>query len=195
VLLTASPVVSLHLRNTHAVCVVRLQQPDVSELQQVLQPVGQHMLEASTAADNRRSAAFNQLKVVAEALHGLTWLAYTGPNCGEHGVGTRLGGRRPATASFALAHPASVQCQGAVAKAVCKAQLQKPCVKRSCRKLRVLNVGAFVLRGFVVHVQACTLLRSTYQSAGTLLSSLPTSCSRTSGVWMTGRLPGPRDSR
>lgn len=65
-------------------CLVLLQQPDVSELQQVLQPVAQHMMEASTAAENRRSAAFNQLKVVAEALHGLSWLAYTGPNCGEH---------------------------------------------------------------------------------------------------------------
>lgn len=49
----------------------------------MLQPVAQHMMEASSAAENRRSAAFNQLKVVAEALHGLSWLAYTGPNCGE----------------------------------------------------------------------------------------------------------------
>jgi adenylyl cyclase-associated protein len=60
-----------------------LQQPEVAELQQVLQPVAQHMMEASSAAENRRSNAFNQLKVVAEALQGLSWLAYTGPNCGE----------------------------------------------------------------------------------------------------------------
>lgn len=60
------------------------QQPDVSELQQLLQPVAQHMMDASAAAENRRSQAFNQVKVVAEALQGLSWLAYTGPSCGEH---------------------------------------------------------------------------------------------------------------
>jgi hypothetical protein len=59
------------------------QQPDVSELQQLLQPVAQHMMDASAAAENRRSQAFNQVKVVAEALQGLSWLAYTGPSCGE----------------------------------------------------------------------------------------------------------------
>lgn len=63
---------------------VHAKQPDVVELQQVLQPVAQHMMEASSAAENRRSTAFNQLKVVAEALQGLSWLAYTGPNCGLH---------------------------------------------------------------------------------------------------------------
>jgi hypothetical protein len=60
------------------------QQPDVAELQQLLQPVAQHMMDASAAAENRRSQAFNQVKVVAEALQGLSWLAYTGPSCGEH---------------------------------------------------------------------------------------------------------------
>jgi hypothetical protein len=62
---------------------VAVQQPDVAELQQVLQSVAQHMVAASAAAENRRSAAFNQLKVVAEALQGLSWLAYTGPSCGK----------------------------------------------------------------------------------------------------------------
>lgn len=60
-----------------------MQQPEVAELQQVLQPVAEHMMAAASAAENRRSQAFNQLKVVAEALQGLSWLAYTGPSCGE----------------------------------------------------------------------------------------------------------------
>lgn len=55
----------------------------MAELQQLLQPVAQQMVAASALADNRRSAAFNQIKVVTEALHGLSWLAYTGHTCGE----------------------------------------------------------------------------------------------------------------
>jgi hypothetical protein len=58
-------------------------QPPMAELQQLLQPVADEMVAAGQLADNRRSAAFQQLKVVAESLNGLSWLAYTGPACGE----------------------------------------------------------------------------------------------------------------
>jgi adenylyl cyclase-associated protein len=61
-----------------------LQQPGMDQLQSVLQPVAQPMMAASSLAENRRSPAFQQLKVVAEGLQGLSWLAYTGPSCGEH---------------------------------------------------------------------------------------------------------------
>lgn len=64
----------------HVCCL--LQQPDVAQLQSVLQPVAEPMMTASSLAENRRSACFQQLKVVAEVLQGLSWLAYTGPNSG-----------------------------------------------------------------------------------------------------------------
>jgi adenylyl cyclase-associated protein len=60
-----------------------LQQPDTAQLQSVLAPVAEPMMAASTLADNRRSACFQQNKVAAEGLQALTWLAYTGPSCGE----------------------------------------------------------------------------------------------------------------
>jgi hypothetical protein len=60
----------------------RAKQPTNSELQALLQPVANEMMAAGQLADDRRSPAFQQLKVVAEALNGLSWLAYTGPACG-----------------------------------------------------------------------------------------------------------------
>jgi hypothetical protein len=73
--------------NTDTRCMLVLhllpQQPEAQELQSVLQPVGQHLVAAAAAEENRRSPCYNQNKVVAEALQGLSWLAYTGPNCGE----------------------------------------------------------------------------------------------------------------
>ncbi len=60
----------------------RAKQPPMSELQALLQPVATEMMTAGKLADDRRSQAFQQLKVVAESLNGLGWLAYTGPASG-----------------------------------------------------------------------------------------------------------------
>jgi hypothetical protein len=70
----------------------RAKQPSNSELQALLQPVANEMVAAGKLADDRRSAAFQQLKVVAEALNGLSWLAYTGPACGARRFGGGTGG-------------------------------------------------------------------------------------------------------
>lgn len=59
----------------------------------------------------------------------------------------------------------------------------------------VYTSGADPILVLPVPGQACTCQRSTSLSAGTLLSSSSTSCSRTSGGWMTGRWHGPRASR
>ena len=40
-------------------------------------------MQAATAlTEGRRSAVFNHQKAVAEFLHALSWMVYTGPNCG-----------------------------------------------------------------------------------------------------------------
>ncbi|MCJ1467941.1 hypothetical protein MMC07_006566 [Pseudocyphellaria aurata] len=56
--------------------------PDAAGLQQLVQATGQQLMAANEIADNRRSPAFNHAKAAAEALQGLTWVIYTGPNCG-----------------------------------------------------------------------------------------------------------------
>ncbi|GBF94818.1 hypothetical protein Rsub_07990 [Raphidocelis subcapitata] len=57
-------------------------QPSGPELQALLQPVAEEIIGAGKLADDRRSTAFQQLKVAAESLNGLSWLAYSGPSCG-----------------------------------------------------------------------------------------------------------------
>jgi len=110
---------------TRDVPVCPLQQPEVAELQQVLQPVADHMMQASALAENRRSQAFNQLKVVAEALHGLSWLAYTGPNCGKKQLLLAVGsGMQPPTVATATA--------AGTAKPVMASCVWPSCSKRVC---------------------------------------------------------------
>lgn len=60
-----------------------MQKPDVSQLTTLVGPVAEQMQAATALTEGRRSAAFNHQKTVAEALHALTWLVYTGPGCGE----------------------------------------------------------------------------------------------------------------
>lgn len=58
------------------------QKPDVAGLQALLQPVGAKLQAAVTLTDGRRTPAFNNYKVAADALQALSWVAYTGPSCG-----------------------------------------------------------------------------------------------------------------
>ena len=58
------------------------QKPSDTELQQLLQPVGQQLVAAGELAGGPRSAHQNQFKLVSEAAQALSWVAYTGPNCG-----------------------------------------------------------------------------------------------------------------
>eukprot|EP00891_Asterochloris_glomerata_P007916 jgi/Astpho2/7916/Aster-06394 len=62
--------------------VAQCQKPDVSQLTTLVGPVAEQMQAATALTEGRRSAAFNHQKTVAEALHALTWLVYTGPGCG-----------------------------------------------------------------------------------------------------------------
>ena len=60
-----------------------MQKPDVSQLTTLVGPVAEQMQAATALTEGRRSSAFNHQRTVAEALHALTWLVYTGPGCGE----------------------------------------------------------------------------------------------------------------
>ncbi|KAA6416532.1 MAG: Adenylyl cyclase-associated, partial [Trebouxia sp. A1-2] len=56
--------------------------PTPNELPILVAPVAEHMQAATAMTEGRRSAVFNHQKVVAESLHALSWMVYTGPNCG-----------------------------------------------------------------------------------------------------------------
>ncbi len=59
-----------------------LQKPTPNELPILVAPVAEHMQAATAMTEGRRSTVFNHQKVVAESLHALSWMVYTGPNCG-----------------------------------------------------------------------------------------------------------------
>ena len=61
-----------------------LQKPTANELPLLVAPVAEHMQAATALTEGRRSAVFNHQKTAAEALHALSWMVYTGPNCGMY---------------------------------------------------------------------------------------------------------------
>lgn len=61
-------------------CVV--QKPTPNELPALVAPIAEHMQAATALIEGRRNAVFNHQKAVAESLHALSWMVYTGPNCG-----------------------------------------------------------------------------------------------------------------
>jgi len=64
------------------ICPMLLQKPTPNELPILVAPVAEHMQAATAMTEGRRSTIFNHQKVVAESLHALSWMVYTGPNCG-----------------------------------------------------------------------------------------------------------------
>eukprot|EP00250_Pteridium_aquilinum_P002137 c12340_g1_i1 orf=342-1844(-) len=60
----------------------KCKQPDATELQKLLKPLGDAITKASALTDGKRTDSFNHLKVVAESLSALTWVAFTGKDCG-----------------------------------------------------------------------------------------------------------------
>ena len=59
-----------------------LQKPTPNDLPLLVAPVAEHMQAATALLEGRRSTVFNHQKTVAEALHALSWVVYSGPNCG-----------------------------------------------------------------------------------------------------------------
>ena len=60
------------------------QKPTPNELPALVAPVAEHMQAATALIEGRRSTVFNHQKAVAESLHALSWMVYTGPNCGAN---------------------------------------------------------------------------------------------------------------
>ncbi len=60
-----------------------VQSPDAQQLQGLLMPVASQMQAASGLPKDRRSTVVNHCRAAAGALQALSWLAYTGPGCGE----------------------------------------------------------------------------------------------------------------
>lgn len=58
------------------------QKPDAAGLQKVIQPIAEQLGAATSLTEGRRNSAFNHNKTVADALQALTWILYSGPNCG-----------------------------------------------------------------------------------------------------------------
>jgi adenylyl cyclase-associated protein len=67
-----------------------LQQPDAAGLQTVVQPLADSLTKAHALTEGRKTAAFNCCKAVAESLSALTWVCYTGKDCGKQTYHTLL---------------------------------------------------------------------------------------------------------
>lgn len=64
------------------VVISKCKQPDTVGLQKLLKPLGDVLSKASALTEGRRTDAYNHLKVIAESLSALTWVAFTGKECG-----------------------------------------------------------------------------------------------------------------
>lgn len=62
--------------------IAQCKKPTPNELPALVAPVAEHMQAATALIEGRRSTVFNHQKAVAESLHALSWMVYTGPNCG-----------------------------------------------------------------------------------------------------------------
>lgn len=62
---------------------VSIQQPDLQNLQKLIQPLAGVITKAFNLTEGRRSDAYNHLKTVAESMAALSWVVYTGKECGE----------------------------------------------------------------------------------------------------------------
>jgi adenylyl cyclase-associated protein len=60
-----------------------LQQPDAAGLQTVILPLADSLTKAHALTEGRKTPAFNSCKAVAESLSALTWVCYTGKDCGK----------------------------------------------------------------------------------------------------------------
>ena len=75
----------------HAACTVLIppppssapQCPNPSAMGPLLQPVSAPRAALGARAEGRRTPGFNHIKALAESVQCLSWLAYTGPSCGE----------------------------------------------------------------------------------------------------------------
>jgi len=63
---------------------IHMQRPDGTDMQKVVQPLGEALTKAHSLTEGKRSDAFNHQKAVAESLSALTWVCYSGKDCGMY---------------------------------------------------------------------------------------------------------------
>lgn len=63
---------------------IHMQRPDGTNMQKVVQPLGEALTKAHSLTEGKRSDAFNHQKAVAESLSALTWVCYSGKDCGMY---------------------------------------------------------------------------------------------------------------
>jgi hypothetical protein len=59
-----------------------MQRPDPEALQKLVQPLADALTKAYSLTEGKRTDAFNHQKAVAESLLALSWVCYTGRDCG-----------------------------------------------------------------------------------------------------------------
>lgn len=64
------------------VALSQCQKPSMDALSKLVAPVGEQLGKASALTEGKRTDAYNQLKAVAESLAALTWVVYSGKDCG-----------------------------------------------------------------------------------------------------------------
>ncbi|KAJ1413393.1 Adenylate cyclase-associated CAP, N-terminal [Sesbania bispinosa] len=57
--------------------------PDLAGFAEFLKPLNEVNTKATALIEGMRSDFFNHLKVAAESLSALAWIAYTGKDCGK----------------------------------------------------------------------------------------------------------------
>eukprot|EP00897_Mesotaenium_endlicherianum_P004116 jgi/Mesen1/3732/ME000203S02821 len=62
--------------------IAQCKKPGLEDMQKLVQPVGEAMGKASALTEGRRTDSYVHLKSVAEGLLALTWVLYTGKDCG-----------------------------------------------------------------------------------------------------------------
>ncbi|PRW32688.1 cyclase-associated 1 [Chlorella sorokiniana] len=82
--LQASRVLAEGFRREEAVveAIGSCQKPDDAALQQLVHPVGEQIMAAGDLAAGPRSPYQHHFKLVSEAMQSLSWVVYSGPNCG-----------------------------------------------------------------------------------------------------------------
>ncbi|KAL3682851.1 hypothetical protein R1sor_000873 [Riccia sorocarpa] len=67
---------------TIVLTISRCKQPDTAGLQKLIQPLADAIQKANSLTEGKRTDAYNHQKVVVESLASLSWVVYTGKDCG-----------------------------------------------------------------------------------------------------------------
>ncbi|KAL2611546.1 hypothetical protein R1flu_023238 [Riccia fluitans] len=73
---------AFNAERTIVVAISQCKQPAIEGLQKLIKPLADSIQKANSLTEGRRTDAYNHQKVVAESLASLSWIVYTGKDCG-----------------------------------------------------------------------------------------------------------------